>query len=231
MSKIFQKVVIIAVSVLSMMVLFINRSFSQDFSIYGDVGYNNGFNNAFMDYQGNDVPYGYGSGLGFSLGMQLDSELPVFFYAGVGMNLAIALQYESINGVSNKSSFNFNYKSLSIGIGHMFKFKDQGALHGIRVHGGLDYNFPSDASQTENKNYNGNITYGNSLGYQLGAKLSLVYREVFFIEPGFTFRNANFQYSSYDWNEGNGQPNNFMLSPNANHLAISLTVRKTLGSK
>ena len=82
------------------------------------------------------------------------------------------------------------------------------------------------------------ITHGYIIGVITGGREQniksrlekLGVKEVFFIEPGFTFRNANFQYSSYDWNEGNGRPNNFMLSPNANHLAISLTVRKMLGN-
>jgi hypothetical protein len=230
MSQTIRKIAFTAVISAVSLIAVINHSCAQEFSLYGDIGYNYGFKNTYMDYAGNDVMYGYGSGLGISFGVQLDSELPIFFYAGAGINFALALQYENINGVSNKSSFNFNYKSLSLGIGHMFRFEDQGALYGIRAHGGLDYNFPAKASQTENNNYNGDVAYGNSIGYQFGAKLSLVYKEVFFIEPGFTFRNANFQYSSYDWNEGNGRPNNFMLSPNANHLAISLTVRKMLGN-
>jgi hypothetical protein len=206
---------------------------AQAFSIYGDAGFNIGLQSGgTMDFGGNTMGYGYGSGVGIHVGLQYDSELPVFLYTEFGLNASLAFQYESFNGASNKSAFNFNYKHVSFGVGRIFLFKNSTFIHGVKLNTGLDFNFPASASQTENNQYYGEINYSNSIGYHLEARLIFKYREVFFIEPGLSYNNASFSYTDYQWQSNMGNaPADFMLSPLANHISLSVHVRKVLRSR
>ena len=211
------------------LLILVNITHAQDLSLYGSFGYNLGFSNANLDYAGSDLKYGYGNGLSLNAGLQYDTPIPVFLYAEAAVNFAFSLQYESFNGVSNKTSFGFNYKSLSLGLGHLFEIPSVDVINGIIVKGGLDYNIPGDAKVTENNSDYGRIAYGTSIGYQAAVKLSLQFSEQLLFDFGLTYRKAYFDYTDYNWN--NGTPTNFQLYPTADHIMIGGTLRKVFGAE
>lgn len=217
--------------ILLVTILFIpHLVFSQNFSIYGSAGLNFGANSQEMDFGGETIRYGYGSGLGLHAGFQYDTKLAdIFVYSEVGINWCLAYQYQNINGSSNKSAFTFNHKSVSLGVGKLFRIETVDIINGIRINAGLDYNFPSEGSLTENDFKYGVIQYDNSLGFHIESRLSLQLTDAFLLEPGFGFNVVQFNYTDFDWYNGSPEPSK--LFPNASSLSFFLTARKLLKSK
>ncbi len=203
--------------------------FAQGVSFYGTGALNAGFKNQIMDFGGSKAAYGHGSGIALHLGAQLESNANFFFYTELGLNVSLAYQYESYNGYSNKSAFSFNYKSASIGVGKLFPFGNSSFFDGLRLNAGADFNIPGTASLTENNQYIGSIEYANSLGFHIEGKVSFLINEVLFIEPGIGYNQVSFNSTEYDWK--NGQPGVANLFPNASSISVSVTFRKSIGSR
>ncbi len=203
---------------------------SQNLSFYGNAGFNTGFEYQTINFNGQNSMYSVGSGFALQAGLQYDTKLSdIFIYSQVGIAWTLAYQYESINGISNKSAYTFNHKSLSLGIGKLFPFKKSDFFNGIMLKGGADFNFPATASMTENNQEYGEIDYRNAIGFHFEAILSMKLTESIFLEPGIGYNNAFFNYTAYNWSPG--QPEQEKLNPNASNIALFLGMRKTIGGK
>lgn len=203
---------------------------AQNLSFYGNAGLNTGFEYQSINFKGQNSVFSVGSGLSLQAGLQYDTPFEeIFIYSQLGIAWTLAYQFESINGISNKSAYTFNHKSISLGIGNLFPFRKSDFFNGIMLKAGADFNFPSSASMTENNQEYGEINYRNGVGFHLEAILSMKLTESIFLEPGIGYNSAFFNYTSYNW--GPGTPGPEKLNPNASNIALFLGMRKVLNSK
>jgi hypothetical protein len=203
---------------------------AQDFSFYGNAGFNTGFEYQTINFNGQNSMYSVGSGFALQVGLQYVTPLQdIFIYSQVGIAWTLAYQFESLNGFSNKSAYTFNHKSISLGIGKLFPFKNPNFFNGITLNGGADFNIPSTASMTENNQEYGEIAYRNAVGFHLEAILSMKLTDAIFLEPGIGFNSAYFNYTSYNWSPG--RPEVEKLNPNASNFSLFLGLRTVINGK
>ena len=179
-----------------------------------------------LDYNGAQVLYSPGGGMGLEagLGYELLKNLDGYLTAGFQKNLA--LQYQSMNGVSNKTSASFGRGYFTAGLNKLVETSD-GVLNGFIFGAGLNYNFPGKLKLTQNNEYLGEWSYNNALGYQLEAKLRLKFTDSFSLDPGLRYRNIRYEFSPEKTTTSKPVPAN-MNRLNANGVDVSVTLVKRL---
>jgi hypothetical protein len=145
-----------------------------------------------LDYNGNQIAYSPGGGMGLEAGLGYELIKNLDAYATLGFQKNLALQYESMNGVSNKTSASFGRGYFTAGLNKLFQTSD-GVFNGIILGAGLNYNFPGKLKLTENNQSMGEWAYGNALGYQIEAKFRLKFTDTFSMDPGLRYRNIRFE--------------------------------------
>ncbi|WP_224995625.1 outer membrane beta-barrel protein [Cesiribacter sp. SM1] len=198
---------------------------AQNLKFIGRVNVGFGAQYESLDYSGDQVVYSPGGGMGLEAGLGYELIKRLDAYATLGFQKNLALQYESVNGTSNKTSASFGRGYFTAGLNKLFKTSD-GVLNGIILGAGLNYNFPGKLKLTENSHDMGEWTYTNALGYQVEAKLRLKFTDTFSMDPGFRYRNIYFEYEPTA-NSAWPAPAN-MNRLNATGVDLSLTLVKRI---
>jgi hypothetical protein len=131
-----------------------------------------------------------------------------------------------MNGTANKSSYNFNWKTISGGIGKFFPNDDIDLVNGLSLIGGLDYSIPGKASITENNTYLGEVFYYSSLGFHVNFRAHLQIKKLYLV-PSFGINIIG--HSMRDYNYENGAPSNELMDPKSTGTSLSLAIVKKLG--
>lgn len=207
--------------------LFTHSIFSQDLFITGTIGLNRGFQNNTLDFQGVDIRYSPGSGLKFEGGVEYISTSNFILYSKLAINFSYAMQYFAMNGQTAKTSYNFNWKTLSGGIGKYFPEEDIDFIEGYSLIGGLDYSVPGKASITENNTYYGEVYYYSSIGFHSNFRVHLQIKELYFM-PSVGINIIGHSMKDFDYE--NGSPRADLMDPKSTGLSFALTIAKQLGA-
>ena len=176
-----------------------------------------------LDYNGASVLYSPGGGMGLEAGLAYEVVKNLDTYVTVGFQKNLALQYESMNGVSNKTSFSFGRTFVSGGINKLFQLSE-GTFNGIILGGGINYNMPGKLKIIENNENRGIATYNSALGFHIDAKLKLKFNDNFSLEPGLRYRNINFESSNTL--SGNSSFPEGLRQVNATGVDLSVSIAK-----
>ncbi|AHM63325.1 hypothetical protein D770_25400 [Flammeovirgaceae bacterium 311] len=177
---------------LCLLIAFAGQATAQNLKFISRLNLGIGAQYDWLDYNGNQVAYSPGGGMGLEAGLGYELLKNLDAYATLGFQKNLALQYESMNGVSNKTSASFGRGYFTAGFNKLFKTSD-GVFNGIILGAGLNYNLPGKLKLTENNQSMGEWAYGNALGYQVEAKFKLKFTESFSLDPGLRYRNIRFE--------------------------------------
>ncbi|VXD11164.1 outer membrane beta-barrel protein [Marinoscillum sp. 108] len=181
-----------------------------------------------IDYNGGDLFYSPGGGIGVELGLQLDIVKGFAIQSTLGYQLHLALQAESVNGVSNKSSFNFNRKFISLGVLKNFKLTDK-TVNSLQVGTGASINFPGTLKRTENDNELGESSYHSNFGLYFELALRLKLSDKVYLDPAIRYRRLNFSAESYSNGPITDLPD-YLQDLNSNGIELGITFVKKLKS-
>lgn len=206
--------------------LFTHSILSQDFYISGTVGLNRGLQKNTLDFQGIEILYSPGSGLKFEGGVEYISSSNFIFYSKLAMNVSYTLQYVAMNGQSAKTSYTFNWKTLSGGVGKYFPEENIDFIDGYSIIGGLDYSMPGKATITENNTYLGEVYYYTSIGFHTNFRAHVQIKELNFI-PSIGLNVIGHSMRDFDYE--NGSPRADLMDPKSTGISLSITLAKKLG--
>ena len=179
-----------------------------------------------LDYSGADMFYSPGGGMGIELGLQWKLVENLYFQSSLGYQLNLALQTESFNGITNKSSFSFGRTFLSTGITKKF-FISEDLFNGIMLGGGVQYSLPSSLTRIENETDLGSSRYKANLGYFIDLGVRLRMSETVFLEPGIRYRNLRLDGKSYNQGAIDDLPP-ALQNLNANGVELGLSLIKNI---
>lgn len=198
---------------------------AQKLSFMGRVNLGIGVEYSQLDYNGTKIMYSPGGGFGLEAALCYSLITNLDAYAGLGFQQNLAYQYESMNGVSNKTSFTFTRGYFTAGVNKLFQLSE-GTLHGFIIGAGMSYQFPGTLKITENNEQLVEATYKNALGLHLDAKLRLKFSETFSLDPGIRYRNLYLDAAStLQSGSGSTIPAD-LINLNASGLEFSATLVK-----
>jgi len=176
-----------------------------------------------LNYAGSEMLYSPGGGMGLEAGLQLDLQNGFALQSTIGYQLHLAFQGESGGGFSNKSSFNFNRKFLSLGALKNFKLSDgTGTLNGIHLGAGTHINLPGSLKRIENEFELGTSKYDPSLGFYVEIGLNLKIDEDMFFTPSIRYRQLSFSAKSFTEGSISNLPD-YLQELNANGVELGVT--------
>lgn len=169
-----------------------SQAIAQKVSFFGRLNLGIGAQYENLDYNGATIAYSPGGGMGLEAGLSRELIKGFDAYVSLGYQKNLAMQYESMNGVSNETSFSFGRTFLSLGASKLFELSN-GTIHGITVGGGLNYNIPGTLKLIENNESFGSATYQRALGFHLDTRLILKFTDDFSLAPGIRYRSLKFK--------------------------------------
>ncbi|WP_165784609.1 hypothetical protein [Solitalea longa] len=177
-----------------LLVVFGFNARAQKFDFISKINIGIGANYNSIDYDGGDVFYSPGGGMGIELGLGYHATENLVPYLTLGYQQNIAIQYISSNGESLESSVFFNRTSFFAGANYDY-MPWKSALKGIRFGGGINYNFPGKMKITENNSTYSDLSYDSSLGYNADVAFIVAIKSIKLL-PGIRYRNMSFSASN-----------------------------------
>ncbi|GEM_PF-4584364 len=201
---------------------------AQSLSLVGRGNLSIGLQYNDLDYNGGELFYSPGGGMGLEGGLRLDIGEGFAIQSTLGYQLHLALQTESINGISNKSSFNFNRKFVSFGMLKKFKL-GHGIVGGFQLGAGTSLNLPGTLKRIENDNELGESNYNSNVGFYFEAGLRLRILDNVYLDPAIRYRQLSFVAKSFSDGAISDLPEH-LQQLNANGIELGLTIVKNIGS-
>lgn len=208
--------------------LILAKGYSQKLNLIGRFNLGIGTEYQNLDYNGASVPYSPGGGIGVEIGFQSALIKNLMIQSTLGYQLNLALQAESSNGASNKTSFSFNRKFVSLGLAKKFELSE-GIIDGFLIGSGINYNFPGRLKRIENDDRLGESEYSANLGYYFELGLRLDISQSIFLDPAIRYRRLNFVANSFSEGTVTELPRD-LIDLNANGIELGLTIVKKLRS-
>ncbi len=188
-----------------------------------------------MDYQSisyydGEMFYSPGGGIGIEGGIQLEIIKNLNLYTSLGYQLNFALQAENNNGVSNRSSFSFNRKFLTLGVNKIIQLSDINTVQGIILGGGVEFNIPGTMKIIENKDTEFLTKFKPNLGFHFETGLRLDLSQGFFLDATIRYRALEFSGKSFSYSRGSlsGTGTEFSDMLNASGIELGATFVKKL---
>ncbi|MFD2563970.1 hypothetical protein [Aquimarina rubra] len=203
-----------------------NVGFAQEVSLIGRLNGSIGFNYESIDYNGGSMAYSPGGGMGLEVGAEYNIFKGLYGYGTLGYQYNLAIQLQSGNGGSNKSSVTFSRTFFTLGIHKLFKLSDN-TLNGIVIGVGGNYSIPGRLKITENDFSADPIKYKSNVGFHIDAKLRLKLSDKFFLEPGLRYRQLELEAESFGSNGIDVLPSH-LRTLNTSGIEIALSVIKKL---
>ena len=181
-----------------------------------------------LDYSGGDILYSPAGGMGFEVGLQSRLAKNLFLQSTLGYQLNLALQAESFNGVTNRSSFSFNRKFINVGLLTRFLIpEDIAVFEGFTLGSGVHFSFPGKLTRIENEEQLGSSRYKSNIGYYIDLGVRLRMSENVLLEPGIRYRRV--QHDGKSFTEGPIETLPVALQNlNCNGVELGLTLIKTI---
>ncbi len=197
----------------------------QEFNLIGRLNGSIGLNYESLDYYGGTMAYSPGGGAGLEIGTEYHIFKGMYGYGTVGYQYNLALQLQSGNNGSNKSSATFSRTFLTFGVNKMFKLSEN-TLYGLVIGIGGNYNIPGKLKITENDISQVPIQYDSNLGFHIDAKLRLKLSDKFFLEPGIRYRKLELDAKSSGISNPEVLPSHFRtLNTSGVEIAVSIIKR------
>ena len=171
--------------------------YSQSVSSVGRVNLSIGTSYHEMDYSGGTVFYSPGGGIGLEGGLSIPIINNLTADITLSYQLHLALQSENANGASNTTRFNFNRKSINLGIHKTFPLNKK-AVPGILIGAGTSYHLPGTLARVENDNDLGNIEYDPNGGAFVQLGVQVRFKKGYFIIPNLRYRMLSFSSTSFE---------------------------------
>ncbi|MEM6264915.1 MAG: hypothetical protein AAGI38_20555 [Bacteroidota bacterium] len=174
-----------------------------------------------LDFWGRNLSYSPGGGLGVEVGVQFD------MLKGFGIQLTLGRQFnytfheETVNGITNRSSFTFNRRFISLGVLKNFTLTD-GIVNSLQVGAGTNLNYPGTMTRVENEVVIEESSYYSNFGIYIDLVLRLKITDQIFLDPGIRYRQLNFSAESFSEGAVSELPDN-LQEVNASGVEIGLT--------
>ncbi|MFK7953187.1 MAG: hypothetical protein AB8B73_10095 [Ekhidna sp.] len=201
-------------------------SYSQEVSPFGRLNISIGSEYGSLDYQGNDILYSTGGGIGFEGGLESILGYGLTPYISLGYQLNAAFQVENFNGVKNKSSFTFGRLFATAGLNKLFDVGGEVITHVI-FGSGINYSIPTSTSRTENNIELGSTSYDPALGFHIDFKLRINVFDKTYLDTGIRYRHLNFSGTEYTDSNQSSLPVE-LDDPNASGVELSITFGKKI---
>ncbi|TRX61424.1 outer membrane beta-barrel protein [Fulvivirga sp. M361] len=199
---------------------------SQSMSVMVRTNISIGMDYQSLDFNGNELFYSPGGGIGIEGGLQLEMIERLYAYISVGYQLNLALQAENVNGSSNKTSFNFNRKLITLGAAKIIKLSEN-TVQGLILGAGMNYSIPGKIRIEENDADFGEISYESGFGFHLETGLRLRLSEGLYLDPSIRYRSLDLSGKSYNRGSFESLPD-YLQELDASGLELGVTIVKTL---
>ncbi len=203
---------------------------AQTISWTGKANLSIGMDYQSINYYDGEIFYSPGGGIGIEGGIQLEIIKNLNLYTSLGYQLNFALQAENSNGVSNRSSFSFNRKFLTLGVSKIIQLSDINTVQGLLFGGGVNFSIPGTMKIIENKNTEFITKYKPNLGYHFETGLRLDLSQGFYLDATIRYRALEFSGKSFSYSGGShsGTGTEFLNKLNASGIELGATFVKKL---
>lgn len=179
-----------------------------------------------LDYSGGSIFYSPGGGVGLEAGMQLELLKNLNLGVTFGYQHHLALQAETSTFYTNKTSFTFNRKYVSIATTKYFKISDK-VLQNAITGAGFSYNSPGALIRTENNKNLGRSEYDNRFAVFFEGGLGFKASDTWSVNPTLRYRLLKFDAISFSEGEVVDLPTHLQRL-NANGLEVGVTLIKKI---
>ncbi|MEM6644542.1 MAG: hypothetical protein AAF616_16300 [Bacteroidota bacterium] len=204
----------------------INFTSAQNISFIARTNLSIGTEYQNIDYNGGNLLYSPGGGIGIELGLQVPLVKGFAIQSTLGYQQNLALQAESVNGVSNRSSVSFNRKLISLGLSKGFKLSD-GTIKSLQLGVGSNLNFPGTLKRIENDERLGESNYNSNIGLYFEIALRIAISEGMYLDPAIRYRQLDFSVDSFSDGPTTDLPG-YLQALNANGIELGVTFVKEL---